>query len=100
MGLVFDFVVFAAFGGSVAFSGSVATSRSVASSGVQSRGGILSNFFNGNNLFLQLLITLSLGLYNNPKLFEKEFFSSAFLPTSKFFNSLAKLLCLLSSSIH
>ena len=70
----------------------VATSGSVAGPGV----GMLSKYFVGNNLRLKLLRTFSLALNNNPKLFKKYFFSSAFIPLSKFFNSLAKLLCLLS----
>ena len=42
---------------------------SVACSGVDSRVGILSIFFIGNNLILKLLRTFSLALNNNPKLF-------------------------------
>ena len=71
----------------------VATSGSVAGPGV----GMLSKYFVGNNLRLKLLRTFSLALNNNPTLFKKYFFSSAFISLSKFFNSLAKLLCLLSS---
>ena len=85
--LIYAFVFF------VASSGSVAVSGSVAGPGV----GMLSKYFVGNNLCLKLLRTFSLALNNNPTLFKKYFFSSAFIPLSKFFNSLAKLLCLLSS---
>ena len=80
--LIYAFVFF------VATSGSVAVSGSVAGPGV----GMLSKYFVGNNLRLKLLRTFSLALNNNPKLFKKYFFSSAFIPLSKFFNSLAKLL--------
>ena len=82
--LVFEFVAFVGF---------VATSGSVAGSRV----GILSQFFIRNNLLLKLLRTFSLALNNNPKLFKKYFLSSAFVPLSKFFNPLAKLICLLSA---
>ena len=62
---------------------------------VGSLAGILSKFFIGNNLLLKLLRNFSLALNSNPKLFKKYFFSGFFVPLSKFFNSLAKLLCLL-----
>ena len=66
---------------------------SVASSGVCSRFGILSKLFIGNNLVLKLLRTFSLALNNNPKLFKKTLFHLFFLPLSKFFILVAKLLC-------
>ena len=69
----------------------------VASSGVGSRVGILSKFLIGNNLLLKLFRTFSLALNNNPKLFKKNSFSIAFLPSPKFFDLAAKLLC--SSSV-
>ena len=72
---------------------SVATSSSVAGS-VGSHVAILSKFFIGNNLLLKILRKISLALNNNPKLYKKDFFSSVFVPFSKFFNSIAKLLCL------
>ena len=40
--------------------------RSLAGFSVDSRTGILSNFFIGNNLLLKLLRTFSLALNNNP----------------------------------
>ena len=91
--MVFAYV---AFVGSVASSGSVAgsfaNSGSVAGSGVGSHVEILSKYFIRNNLLLKLLRTFSLALSNNTKLFKKYFFSNVFVPFSKFFNSLAKLL--------
>ena len=72
-------------------------SASVAYSGVGSRVYILSKLFLGNNLLLKLLITFSLELNNNPILSKKNFFSSDFIPLSRLFNSLAKLLSLLSA---
>ena len=72
-------------------------SAPVAYSGVGSRVYILSKLFIGNNLLLKLLITLSLELNNNPILSKKNFFSSDFIPLSRLFNSLAKLLSLLSA---
>ena len=57
--------------------------------------GACSRSFIGNNLILKLLRTFSLTLNNNPRLFKKDFLSSIFVPLSKFFNSLVKLLCLL-----
>ena len=54
----------------------VATSGSVAGPVV----GMLSKYFVGNNLRLKLLRTFSLSVNNNPKLFKKYFFSSAFIP--------------------
>ena len=83
--LVFVFVAY------VGYVGSVATS------GVGSRAGILSKFFIGNNLLLKLLRAFSLALNNIPKLFKKDFFSKVFIPLSKFFNLLAKPVCLLSA---
>ena len=62
------------FFGSVTTSGSGVTSGFVATSGVGSRVGILSKFFIGINLLLNLLGTFSLALNNNPKLFKKDFF--------------------------
>ena len=76
--------------------GSVATSGvgSVATSCVGSAGGsrlaFLSKFLIRNNLLLKLLRTFSLALNNNSKLFKKR---NIFIPSSKFFNSLTKLLC-------
>ena len=70
----------------------------VAISGVGWRGGTLSIFVIGNNLILKILKTFSLELKNNPKLFKKDLLSSVFVPLSKFFNSLSKLLYLLSAS--
>ena len=70
----------------------------VAISGVGWRAGILSTFLIGNNLLLKILKTFSLALKNNLKLFKKDLLSSVFMPLSKFFNSLSKLLYLLSAS--
>ena len=84
--LVFAFVAFAATSASV--TGSLAPFGSVAGSSV----GVLFKFFIGNNLVLKLALN-----NNNPKLFLKSFCSIVFIPLPKFFNSLAKLLCLLSA---
>ena len=92
MHLVFAFVAFIG-----CFAGSFATFGSVAVPRVASRVGILSKFFIGNNLLLKLFKSFSLALNNHPKLFKKDFLSSFFVPLSKFFNSLAKLLCFLSA---
>ena len=92
MRVVFTFAAFVAFIGSVA--GSFATSGSVAGSGVGSHVVVLFKYFIRNNLLLKLLATFSLALNNNPKLFKKDFFSSIFVLFSKFFNMIAKLLCL------
>ena len=76
--------------------GSVATSGvgSVATYCVGSAGGsrlaFLSKFLIRNNLLLKLLKTFSLTLNNNSKLFKKR---NICIPSSKFFNSLTKLLC-------
>ena len=40
---------------------------------------------------------LSLALNDNPNLFKKDFLSSVFVPFSKFFDSLTKLIWLLSA---
>ena len=74
--------------GSVAFLGV----GSVASSSYSSRAGVLPKFLIGNNMLLNLLKIFSLALKN------KRFFSIVFIPLSKFYNSMAKLLCLLSAS--
>ena len=79
----------------IAFVCSVATSVCVAGSGVGSFVGILSRFIIGNNLLLKVLRTFSLVVNNNPKLSKTEFLSRAFVPLSKYFKSIAKLLCLL-----
>ena len=81
------------------FCWSVATSGvgSVATYGVVSCARVLSKFFIGNNLLLKLK-TSYLALKNYSKLFKKDFFSHVFISLSKFFNSVAKLLCLLSAS--
>ena len=84
MRLVFAFAAFVDFVDSVATFGS----------DIGSRVGISSKFFIGNNL-LKLLGTFSLALNSNYKLFKKDFFSGVFKNLSKFFNSLAKLVCLL-----
>ena len=106
---MFAFVAFVAFVGSVATSGSGGTCGLVATSGVVSAAGscvgILSIFIIGNNLLLKLLRTFSLALNNNPNLFKKDFFSSVFIPSSKFFNSLANYfayyqLFLLINALH
>ena len=98
MRLVFAFVGFVS---SVAASGVsfVATSGvcSVATSGGGLRVRILTEFFIGNNLLLKLR-NFCLALKNTPKLFEKKFFSSVFILLSKFFNSVANSICLLSAS--
>ena len=70
----------------------------VAIFGVGWRAGILSTFLIGNNLLLKILKTFFLALKNNLKLFKKDLLSSVFVPLSKFFNSLSKLLYLLSAS--
>ena len=74
----------------------VTVSCSGVGSGVGSRVTSLSKLFIENILLLKLLRTFSLALYNNPKLFKKYFFKSVFIPLSKLFNPLTKLLCLLS----
>ena len=58
---------------------------------------VLSKLFIGNNLLLKLLRAFSIVLKNNRKLFKRDFFnfSHTFI---KFFNSLSKLLYLLSGS--
>ena len=93
--LVFAFVAF--FFGSVvacaSVAGSFATSGYVSGSGVGSCVGISSTFFIGSNVLLKLLRSFSLSTNDNPKLFKKDF-SGVFVPFSKFFNSMTKLLCL------
>ena len=89
MSLVFAFFAFVAFVPFVAFvaSGatfgsvavSAATSGSVAGSGVGWSFVTSSKFFIGINLLLKLSRIYSLALNNSPKLFKKDFFSSAFI---------------------
>ena len=78
--LVFAFVVCVAS----------ASSASVATSCVGLCVGILSKYYIGNNLLLKLLRTFSLAL-----IYFKIHFLCVFVPFLKFFNSLAKLPCLL-----
>ena len=53
--------------------------------------------FYWNNPLLELSKTYSLAPNNYPKLLKKKLFSSVFIPLSNFFNSLVKLLYLLSA---
>ena len=82
----------------VAFVGSVATSD------VDSRVGILSKFFIGNNLLLKVLRTFSLALNNSSKLFQKIIFIINFklflFSFSKAFILAAKLLWSSSASFN
>ena len=89
--LAFVFIAFVATSGSVAGSvaGSGSDAGSLAGSGLSSRVEILSKSFIGNNLLLKLLRTFSFAINDNPKLFEKVFYSNAFIALSKFFNLLA-----------
>ena len=86
------FFAFFAFVGYVAAFGvgSVPTSGSVASAVAGSRVGIWSKFFIGNIVLLKLLKLFSLALD------KKDFYSNVFAPFLKLFNSMAKLLRLLS----
>ena len=69
----------------------------VASSGFGSLVGILSKFFIRNKVFWKLLRTFSLALKIILSYLKKTF-SNVFIPFSKLFNSVAKLLCLLLAS--
>ena len=71
---------------------------SVATSGVGLHVGILSKFFIGKNMLLKILREFPLALKSNPKLSKKDFFQLFLYFLSTFFNSVAKLLCLLTES--
>ena len=85
------------FAFAVSVSASVSVAGAVAGFGAGWCVGVLSKNFIGNNLLwiLSRFFYLALTLNNNPKLLKGAFFSNVFLPLSKSFNSLAKVLWLL-----